>query len=401
MVSAYEDSMDNYSGYSTRTINVAKGLKANGNDVSVILPKLYSGFRFVEGIPVYEVKGLCPASLLRLVGKIAKIAKPSALYFFDPLFMFRVSRLTKKVDFLQIELPALGLLLSSFIHKTIKKPVIMDCHDVFNAMRLKHTSLLRRIAETFLEKTALKNGDFLVTVSDREKQILGSMNFSLRKIAVAPNGVDTKSFSKPFNVQHIKNKYGLNGNRVVVFVGNLGYVPNQQALLIISKTIAPQVKQEVKDAKFLVVGKIRAEMTLPNVTFTGYVDNVAELLAVSDVGIAPLLEGSGTRLKILEYLSSGLPVVSTSVGAEGILAKNGTNILLEDKIEKFPSHIIALLKDSELCSDMGEAAKELAENYDWKKITKDLNGKYVLFLQNYYANLRTGANNGSFKKVSA
>lgn len=111
MVSAYEDCMDNYSGYSTRTINVAKGLQANGNEVSVILPKLCSGFRFVEGIPVYEVKGLCPASLLRLIGKIAKIAKPSALYFFDPLFMFRVSRLTKKVDFLQIELPALGLLL--------------------------------------------------------------------------------------------------------------------------------------------------------------------------------------------------------------------------------------------------------------------------------------------------
>lgn len=277
----------------------------------------------------------------------------------------------------------------------------MDCHDVFNAMRLKHTSLLRRIVETFLEKTALKNGDFLVTVSDREKQILGSMNFSLQKIAVAPNGVDTKSFSKPFNVQYIRNKYGLNGNRVVVFVGNLGYVPNQQALQIISKKIAPQVKQEVKDAKFLVVGKIRDQMTFPNVTFTGYVDNVAELLAVSDVGIAPLLEGSGTRLKILEYLSSGLPVVSTSVGAEGILAENGTNILLEDKIEKFPNHIVALLKDSQLCSDIGEAAKVLAENYDWKKITKELNDEYILYLQDYHSNSRQDERSALFKKGSA
>jgi len=401
MVSAYEDSMDNSSGYSTRTINVAKGLKANGNDVSVILPKLRSGVRFVEGVPVYEVNGVCPAFLLRLVGKFSKIAKPSTLYFFDPLFMFRVSRLTKKADIVQIELPALSFLLSSFIHKTLKKPVIMDCHDVFNALRLKHTNLLRRIVETVLEKTALKNGDFLVTVSDREKQILGSMNFSLKKIAVAPNGVDTAFFSKRFDLNHIRNKYGLKGTRVVVFVGHLGYVPNQQALAIISKTIAPKVKKEIKDAKFLVVGRIREEMNLPNVTFTGYVDNVAELLAVSDVGIAPLLEGSGTRLKILEYLSSGLPVVSTSVGAEGILAENGNNILLEDRIEKFPGHIIALLKDSELRSAMGEAAKVLAENYDWKKITKELNDQYVLFLNNYRTGARHDERNFSIKKDAA
>ena len=92
-------------------------------------------------------------------------------------------------------------------------------------------------------------------------------------------------------------------------------------------------------------------------TFTGYLNNVADVLGVSGIGIAPLLEGAGTRLKILEYLSSGLPVVSTSVGAEGLQIENGRNIVIEDDIEQFPKHIIRLLKDNALSSAYGQSWK--------------------------------------------
>jgi glycosyltransferase involved in cell wall biosynthesis len=377
--------MDNYTGYSTRIINLVKGLEASGNNVSVILPKYQAGYKLLDGIPVYELNGLCPKFLLKLVGRFCNIAKPSALYFFDVLFLFRASQLVRNADIVQIELPALSVLLSSFIHRTLRKPVVMDCHDVFAALRLKHV-FPRRIAETFLEKVALKNADFLVVVSKKEKQILGYLRFPWEKIVVAPNGVNLASFSKPADLDVIRKKYKLDDSRVIVFVGNLGYEPNRQAVELISKTIAPRVKQEFSDTKFLIVGKIRDKMDLPGVTFTGFVDNVADLLAVSDVGIAPLLEGSGTRLKILEYLSSGLPVISTSVGAEGLRAENGNNILIEDKIEKFGGHIIELLKDSEWSLAMGEAAKELAANYDWKKITKKLDYEYRSFLKKFRTN---------------
>ena len=124
-------------------------------------------------------------------------------------------------------------------------------------------------------------------------------------------------------------------------------------------------------------------MNLPGITFTGFVNNIADLLATSDVGIAPLLQGSGTRLKILEYFSSGIPVVSTSVGAEGLVTENRQNIFIDDNLENFAEHIIQLLKDKALSSTMGEAGRAVAATYDWKKITRELEEDYLYFISKY------------------
>lgn len=388
ILSAFEDSMNYDSGYSVRIINVAKGLIAKGNSVSVIMPKYNVSKRSVDNIPVYEMNGSVPKSLLKLVGKIGNIAKPSALYFFDPLFVFRAASMVRKADIVQIEQPILCLFLSKFIQKTLKKPVAIDCHDVFQGLRLKHNSFTRKVIETFLEKTDLQSADLLITVSPKEKEILLSMKFPREKIIVAPNGVDTQSFSTlvmKSNLANTKKRYGLGNSKIVVFMGNLTYVPNLQALNLISSAIAPKVRKEISDVKFVVIGKKRETINLPNLIFTGYVDNVADLLAVSDVGIVPLLEGAGTRLKILEYLSSGLPVVSTSVGAEGLQVKNGCNIIIEDDIEVFANQIVQLLKNGSLRSSMSKAGKVAAANYDWKKITDKLDSDYRVFLSKYQA----------------
>ena len=127
-------------------------------------------------------------------------------------------------------------------------------------------------------------------------------------------------------------------------------------------------------------------MKYTNLTFTGVVYNVAEYLAASDVAIAPLFHGSGTRLKILEYFSCGLPVVSTSAGVEGLEVKNGVNVLIEDDLNEFAVKVIELLKKGALSTRLGKAARELVVNkYDWKKIARQLN--------TVYQNLLFGTNN--------
>lgn len=376
------------SGYSVRIINVAKGLIAKGNSVSVIMPKYDATKRSVSKIPIYEMNGSLPKSLLRFFGKISNIAKPSALYFFDPLFVFRAASLVKKADIVQVEQPVLCLLLTKFIRKTLKKPIVIDCHDVFQGLRLRHNGFARRVIETVLEKTDLQSADLLITVSAKEKEILLSMNFPDEKIIVAPNGVDIEAFSRLIrqsNLAKTRETYGLGNSKIVVFMGNLTYVPNLQALNLISSVIAPKVRKEVSDVKFVIVGKKRETINLPDLIFTGYVDNVADLLAVSDIGIVPLLEGAGTRLKILEYLSSGLPVVSTSVGAEGLQVKNGSDIIIEDNIDIFANRIVQLLKNDTLCTSMSTAGKVAAANYDWEKITDKLDVDYRYFLSKYQA----------------
>lgn len=380
ILSAYENSMRNGSGASVRIINLAKGLVKNGNEVTVILPNYHSSTELVGNISVHKLSGFLPESLFTVMGKIGKIEKPSALYFFDFFFAFRASSLVQNADIIQIEQPALSLLLAPLLKRSLRKPIAIDCHDVFQALRVKHTSLVRRILETFLEKIAFRNADLLLTVSEKERELLVSFGYSKQKIIVVPNGVATEEFSRTSDLQETRRKYGLGDERIVVFVGNLAYVPNWEAVNLVSSVIAPKVREEVKDVKFLVVGKNIGNMALPGVTFTGFVDNLADLLAASDVGIAPLLQGSGTRLKILEYFSSGLPVVSTSVGAEGLPTKNGENIFIADDPEDFSKQIIQLLKHPELSVTLGKAGKALAANYDWGLITEKLNSEFHTFL---------------------
>ena len=165
--------------------------------------------------------------------------------------------------------------------------------------------------------------------------------------------------------------------------GNLTYLPNIEAIQIISQTIAPRVQEEVADVKFVIAGKKKSDLDASGLMFTGFVDNIADVLSTSNVGIAPLLHGSGTRLKILEYFSSGIPVVSTSVGAEGLKVKDGYNIFIDDDPEDFAAKIVQLLKDDKLSSDVGLAGREAAANYDWKKIAEELGRHYQNHLEQH------------------
>lgn len=364
--------MQKDTGASVRIHNLAKGLATAGNEVKVILPKYRATCEFIDGVTVHGLSGLSPRAMLEVLRKLLNVTRPTSLYFYDPFFAYRIGHLITQADIVQIEQQASGVLLIPFIKRVLKKPVVIDCHDVFQALRIRHTSTLRRILETFLEKLAYKNADLLLVVSENERQHLSSAGFQINKIMVVPNGADI-FFKNAFEGKEIQKKYGLEGCQIVVFVGNLAYLPNREAIQLISSVIAPRVLQEIENVKFVVVGKTQNEMHLPGIMFTGFVDDVADILRISDVAVAPLLHGSGTRLKILEYFSCGLPVVSTSVGADGLDVKNGYNIFIDDDLESFTLRIIELLKNKKMSIAMGKAARVLAETtYNWERITKEL-----------------------------
>jgi glycosyltransferase involved in cell wall biosynthesis len=371
ILSSFEDSMMRDSGPSVRIYNLAKGLAAAGNDVKVVMPSYKIKFDFVDQISVCSLKGIFPAVMLKAFSKLLKADRFTALYFYDVVFVSRALRLIRDADVVQFEQQFSGGLLIPFIKKVLRKPVVVDCHDVFQAIRVKHTSILRRILETFLEKLAYRNADLTLTVSESEKKILASF---LRNghIEVVPNGVDTKSFVRTSDTERIKKQYGLCGFHAVVFVGNLDYPPNRRAIELLSK-IAQRVHKEIRNTKFLMVGKTQKKIEMPGFVFTGFLNNLTEILSVSDVAVAPLLQGSGTRLKILEYLSCGLPVVSTSIAAEGLEIENGKNIFIEDDPEKFAVRTIELLRNKELSAFIGNRGRKLAVDiYDWKGITRKL-----------------------------
>ncbi|MEM2143739.1 MAG: glycosyltransferase family 4 protein [Candidatus Jordarchaeaceae archaeon] len=376
-LSPFEDSMQRDTGASVRIYNLAKGLAALGNDVELIMPSTQDYSQCVDGIKVYGVKGFLPINVLQILKNIFDVLRATALYFYDFGFVVKISRLLRDQDVVQIENPSSSLLLILLLKRVMKKPVIVDCHDVFQALRVGHTSLFRRILETFLEKQVYKNADLLLSVSTQERDCLVSFGFHNSDIRIIPNGVDIIHLGKSHRLRQTRKEYNLEDSRIVVFVGNLNYAPNQEAIQLLSSKIAPKVAEKIYNVKFLVLGKLKSTLELPGLVFTGFVENLADVLSISDVAVAPLFQGSGTRLKILDYFSCALPVVSTSKGAEGLNVINGEHLLIEDDIDEFAMKIIALLQDDKLRNRLGNAGRELViKEYIWPNIIKKLNVVY-------------------------
>lgn len=391
ILSCFDDSMLRDTGPSTRIYHLARGLASLGHKVHIITPNDKMTYENIDGLDVHGIKGFFPRVILEIFGKFLGVSRPTSLLFYDLLFISRAIRIIRESDAVQIEQQSAGGLLAPIITRVLKKPLVVDCHDTFQALRVKHTSMVRKILETFLEKIVYRHANVVLTVSEKEKKCLISYGIRQCKIEIIPNGVDTKTFNPLLDVKHVRDRYGLRNFSTIIFVGNMEYLPNQEAVQKIALEIAPKVQKDIGNTKFLIVGRIAAKMESPHLTFSGVVENVAELLNASDIAIAPLLHGSGTRLKILEYFSCGLPVVSTTVGVEGLDVKSQVNVLIEDDMNEFAVKVTKLLKDRALSMRLGKAARELVLNkYDWKNIAGKLNM--------LYHNLLFGTNNGVARK---
>jgi glycosyltransferase involved in cell wall biosynthesis len=231
-----------------------------------------------------------------------------------------------------------------------------------------------------------KTVDILGYVSEVDKEWLTSR---LKKQSVekptylVPNGVDTHYFSRS----------GQKDDKPSLIFGitNFRYFANIDAAFYFFNDIWPKVKQKVKDATWYVVGRKLTpglQMLFSNdvgkikgdgVVVTGSVSEAEKMqyLSKSWVFTAPLRVGSGTKLKILEAMSMELPVVTTSVGIEGIDARHGESFLLADEPENFAAKVVQLLNDGALRDRVGKAARKLVEEkYDWRIITQNLEGIY-------------------------
>lgn len=379
ILSSFDNLMQKDTGSSVRIHYLAYCLASTSHDVQVIIPKEKATQQHFDGVVVQGLTGLSPSSVLKFISKLLGISKPNTLLFYDLLFVERACRIIRRCDIAQIEQQSAGGIFAIVIKRILKKPLVFDCHDIFQALRVKHTSTQRRVLETLLEKIAYRYADLILVVSEKEKECLVSYGVDKRKIAVIPNGVDTQRFAGLSN-QHFQDQSTPKKNSTVIFVGNMEYLPNQEAVRAISSEIAPRVQKEIGSVRFLIVGRkgdIEGARSLSNLEFAGVVDDVAKCLGSSDVAIAPLFHGSGTRLKILEYFSSSLPVVSTSVGVEGLDVENGVNVYIEDDMNLFAQRVTQLLKDRTAAANLGRAARELVVNkYDWRTIVERLDNLY-------------------------
>lgn len=384
ILSAFEDLMLRDTGSAVRIYNMGKRLANNGHEVHVVIPSCQNWTRYVDGISVHGISGFLPSVCLRFLGKLLGIMKYTSLLLYDFLFVSRGIRIVLSCDLVQIEQPAISGLLP-FLAKVFGKPLVADCHDAFQALRIGHTGTVRMLLETFLERISYELADTVLAVSQKEKIMLSSYGVTQDKIVVIPNGVDTDQFKPLSDMTRVSEHYESKVDSTVVFVGNMEYLPNQEAVSLIATSIAPKVFEKIGNVRFLIVGRGSAKLNLPsqhNLIFAGTVGNISETLATSDVAIAPLLHGSGTRLKILEYFACGLPVVSTSAGVEGLDVDDGLNVLIEDDMNKFAERVVELLENRSAARKLAANARNVAsEKYDWKTIIERTEKIYETAIQ--------------------
>ena len=213
--------------------------------------------------------------------------------------------------------------------------------------------------------------DLVVAVSDEDADFLPGYNGA--PLHVVPNGIQTRDYRPP--------RRNLRSPVQIVFSGKMDYRPNVDAMQWFCGDILPRVHERLPDTQLVIAGRnphprVQA-LANERVAVTGWVKSVQPHLHSSALYVVPLRMGSGTRLKILQALASGCPVVSTSVGAAGLNDETLDAIHIADDADAFADAVVKLLNDEEARERIGkQGMASVRKHYDWKALMPRLLDAY-------------------------
>jgi polysaccharide biosynthesis protein PslH len=210
--------------------------------------------------------------------------------------------------------------------------------------------------------TLLRQYDICTVASEQERHLIKQAVIGDCRIEVIPNCVDVASYAD-VNEDVKPNS--------LIFTGAFTYAPNYEGMRWFLSKVFPLVQAEIPDVHLTITGN-HADLPLPPndaVTRTGFVDDVRPLIARAYASVVPLHTGGGTRLKILEAMALGTPVVATSKGAEGLDAQGNVHLLVADQPDVMAQAVVRLLREPGLRQRLADQAYHLVkEQYDWSRM---------------------------------
>ncbi len=211
------------------------------------------------------------------------------------------------------------------------------------------------------ERRAIRLTRTTFVCSQHDRNYLSKVS-GCKNIAVIPNAIDLP------DVQELPYE------PILLFLGQMAYLPNAVAADYLIRSIWPRILFALPDARLLIAGSKPESIpsfadSPPGVEFLGFVDDLQMLYKEVTLVCCPILSGGGTRIKILEAAAYGKPVVSTTIGAEGIDLRNGEEILLRDSPRSFAEACIQVLKDRSFALKIGRTARSVvARKYDMNDV---------------------------------
>lgn len=373
-------------------MNLTRGFALLGHEVTVLAMNTVK--HHIESGEIPEsVKDWGDFRLVDVPARISGIAafinllfsgKPyNAVRFISKSFSRELKELlqNKQFDVVQLE----GLYVCPYI------PVIRKYSDakiVYRAHNIEHeiwerTALLANglkklyikiLAERIkaFEKGYLNKYDLLVPITERDGIILNHLG-NIKPSYVSSTGIDTKVL-----IPHSKNLE----HPSLFHIGSLEWGPNQEGLLWFIDRCWPKIHERFPDLKFYIAGRKAPEWLAkrfngPNIVFEGEVPNAYEFMNSKSIMIVPLFSGSGMRIKIIEGMALGKPIVTTPIGTEGISTMSGKNILIADNEQEFIRDIEQLINDKDLFRMIGiNAIEYIHDKFDNLELAGSLIGFY-------------------------
>lgn len=253
-------------------------------------------------------------------------------------------------------------------------------HDNVRRMAAASRSPIRRAfyrreaRKLFLEeKEVYEKQDAIFVTSSRDRSLMDAEFPGVPKYVI-PNGVDT-SFFHPSDATPAPH--------TIVFTGAMNYFPNADGMIWFLREIFPLVKRRVSGARVQIVGggppRQLTALASEDVDITGYVEDVRPYVRGAGVYAVPLRMGGGTRLKVLEAMAMERPVVTTTVGCEGINVIDRTSVLVADAPDRFAEAVIDLMSNAALRQKLVANGRDLVRSeYEWSVVGARLNETYSM-----------------------
>lgn len=367
-------------GGSWRMFAMMKELAARGHQISVI------GFANTES-------ELPDAKPLEKFCKEVKILVRKQVYsfqnflsrgfldndFFMPSFAQELDKMLAKTDYdiVQYEYYQMAM----YIRQKGKAIVFSDYESPFliaeRAVKRLPALLNFFKQSALLARTdwVLKHVDAFISLTDVDAQSLQKY-FPDAKPQVINTGVDLEYFAHAISKTTTQN---------LIFVGYFLHTPNVEAMTFFAKKVLPLVWKKDPNVKLFIVGKSPSpeilDLANAKITVTGFVEDTREFMKQSGIYVVPILSGAGMRGKVLEAWAAQLPVVSTSLGAEGIKITDGEDILLANTAAEFANCIHQLLHDQKLRNKIAKNGRAAVEKlYGWKAKIDELENLYQVVL---------------------
>ena len=275
------------------------------------------------------------------------------------------------------------VLVCDFLAPAVNVPPGLDCpsvlfqHNVESMIWKRHAEVQSNAAKkAYLSRQWQKMRAFegkmcplfdCVIAVSREDRELMQQEYGVEMIYDVPTGVDTTYF-RPSGDRNPRQHN-------LVFTGSMDWLPNEDAIRYFTEQIMPIIKEAVPGVTLTVVGRdpypglLELSKHDPSVIVTGRVEDVRPFIEEAAVYIVPLRIGGGTRLKIFEAMAMEKPIVSTSIGAEGLPVSDGKELLLGDTPETFAAAVVKLLQHESLATEMGKrAAAIVREKFGWDTV---------------------------------